>query len=188
MNHFAHIPDLDVEPYTNYFINEFIPSRNFEVNMKDKGRYVQYNRQDFANDPIILELDKILRTRYRFPPIQYFIIFKHTLAQPIHIDGIEKPRICSLNLPLSGYESTKMIFYKVISGAVPSINDANYYSPDDVQPVSEFECKNEWVLVESGVPHNVTNINPNNPRYTLCIRFFTNPTFEFLVNRMNGPA
>ena len=114
-------------------------------------------------------------------------IFKHLSdGQSIHIDGVQVPRYSSLNLPLSGYEKTKMAFYKVINNIEPVISNANYYSKNDVEQIDEFKCKNEWVLVNSGIPHNIQHIDKNNPRVTLCIRFKSNPTLSDLVNRINS--
>ena len=188
MNHFVHLPNLDAELYTNYFLNEFIPSRNFEVNLSNTSRYIQYFRKDFSQDPVILKLDYVLRTSFNFPPIEYFSIFRHTSCQRIHVDGINIPRYASLNLPLKGYESTKMIFYEKNKGINPRVTDANYYKLEDVYPVSELLGSNQWVLVDSNIPHNITNVDFANPRYTLCVRFYTNPTVTDLLNKMNGPA
>ena len=186
MTYFVHLPELDSKLYTDYLLNEFIPSRNFEG--ERQHRYIQYFRKEFVRDQTILQLEHTLKKLYKFPPIEYFSIFKHIANQPIHADGMNIPRYASLNLPLSGYESTKMLFYKKNSNVTPKIEDANYYSPSEVELVSELDGTNDWVLINSSVPHHVVNINPEFPRYTLCVRFFTNPTISFLSDRMNGPA
>lgn len=188
MNYFVNIPDLEVEKYTNYFLNDFMPSRNFEVNLSNTLPYIQYFRKDFYQDTVLLELDSVLQIKFNFPPIEYFSIFKHTGYQSIHVDGIKIPRYASLNLPLKGYESTKMMFYERNKDINPRITDANYYKLEDVHSVSELLGSNQWVLVDSSVPHNITNVDFDNPRYTLCIRFYGNPTIAHLLNKMNGPA
>ena len=186
MTYFVHLPKLDSKLYTDYLLNEFIPSQNFEEELQH--RYIQYFRKEFIKDRMILRLEHTLKTLYKFPPIEYFSIFKHTANQPIHSDGMTIPRYTSLNLPLCGYESTKMLFYKNISSVTPDIKDANYYLPSEVELISELDGTNDWVLVNSSVPHQIVNINPEFPRYTLCVRFFANPTIGFLIDRMNGPA
>jgi hypothetical protein len=188
MNYFVHIPDLEVEKYTNYFLNEFIPSRNFEGNLSNTSCYIQYFRNDFYQDPVILELDLVLRKKFNFPPLEYFSIFKHTGYQAIHVDGTNIPRYASLNLPLKGHESTKMMFYEQNKSIKPRITDANYYDLENVLPVSELPGSNQWVLVNSNIPHNIVNVDFNNPRYTLCLRFFGNPTMSQLVDKLIGPA
>lgn len=187
MKPYLHLVDLEVDKYTNYFLNEFIPANKFNQQITNTNRYVQYELPSFFNNPVIKELEYILCTKYNFPSIQYFIIFKHLNdGQAIHIDGVQVPRYSSLNLPLSGYEKTKMAFYKVINDIDPVISNANYYSKNDVEQIDEFKCKNEWVLVNSGIPHNIQHIDKNNPRVTLCIRFKSNPTLSDLVNRINS--
>ena len=188
MSYFVNIPNLEVEKYTNYFLNDFIPSRKFEDNLPTNLIYVQYFKKDFYTDTVIKELDFMLQEKFNFPPIEYFSIFKHSIGQQIHIDGIHTPRYASLNLPLKGFESTKMIFYKKIIEVDTRIADANYYKETEVTPVTELLGCNQWVLVNSGVPHNITNVDLANPRYTVCIRFYNNPTFSQLVDQMNGPA
>lgn len=184
MSYFVHIPELEVEKYTNYFLNEFIPSREWN----GQTTYIQYFKKDFYMDPIIRKLDFELQIKFNFPPIEYFSIFKHKKEQDIHSDGTHIPRYASLNLPLKGFESTKMVFYETTNNIVPKITNANYFSEKDVSPVIELEGSNQWVLVDSSIPHNIVNVDCNNPRYTVCLRFFTNPTLSELVNRMNGPA
>jgi hypothetical protein len=187
MSYFVHIPDLEVERYTNYFLNDFIPSRDFENQVSNK-KYIPYYVKDFYKDSTISKLDFELQSKFNFPRIEYFFIFKHTIDQTIHTDGIKIPRYASLNLPLKGFESTKMLFYMQKNNVTPKINDATYYKPEQVYPVAELLGSNQWVLVDTSIPHNIANIDSNNPRYTVCIRFCTNPSFLELVNRMNGPG
>ena len=155
-------------------------------NGKGKTVYNTYYRKEFYNDDIIMALDHILQKKYNFPPIEYFIIFKHDDTQSIHHDGLHIPRYASLNLPLSGFTSTKMVFYKIIVATPLNVVDANYYLPENVEPVAELEGSNEWVLVDSSSPHNITNINFTDPRITLCVRFMSNPTLTQLLSKMNG--
>ena len=185
MTYFAHLPSLNTEPYTNYLLDTFMPKHNFDEQHKIQT-IVHYFKKDFYNDTVIMELDRLLQQKYNFPPIEYFIIFKHESQQAIHHDGKDIPRYASLNLPLKGFESTKMIFYKKIVDATPTISNANYYLPENVEPVIELAGSNEWVLVDSSVPHNITNVDFNNPRITLCIRFFSNPKYDFLVKKLTN--
>jgi hypothetical protein len=186
MTYFVRLPSLNVEKYTDYFLNTFMPNNDFDEKLTSL-RYVQYVRKEFYNNPIIMSLEHILREKYNFPPIEYFIIFKHEGNQSIHHDGLEIPRYTSLNLSLSGFESTKMIFYKTTVDTPLIISDANYYLPEKVEPVIELEGNNEWVLVNSSIPHNITNIDFTNPKITLCIRFISNPTIDQLLSNITGP-
>lgn len=184
MTYFAHLPSLNTEPYTKYFLDTFMPKHDF--NVKHERTYIQYFRKEFYNDPVIMVLDQILQRKFNFPPIDYFSIFKHDRPQSIHHDGLQIPRYASLNLPLSGFESTKMIFYKVIINTIPNVNDANYYLPETLEPAVELGGSNQWVLVDSSIPHNITNVDFNNPRCTLCLRFMSNPTIDQLLSNINS--
>lgn len=183
MTYFTRLPYLNVKNYTNYFLHTFMPKNNFDEKHKSLF-YIQYFRKEFYKDSTIMLLDLTLQKKYNFPPIEYFNIFKHERQQTIHHDGIEIPRYASLNLPLQGFELTKMIFYKKLVESPLNISNANYYLPENVEPVSELAGSNEWVLVNSSVPHNITNVDFNNPRITLCIRFISNPTYDFLVKNL----
>jgi hypothetical protein len=185
MTYYKYLPSLNVKSYSDYFLNTFIPKNEFNEK-KGTSLYVQYFRKEFYTDPMIMYLESELYKKYNFPPIDYFSIFKHESPQPIHHDGIKIPRYVSLNLPLSGFESTKMIFYKIIGNIFPTVEDANYYLPETVEPVVELEGSNEWVLVNSSIPHNITNVDFNNPRFTLCLRFASNPTIDQLLSNING--
>ena len=169
------IDGLDIDSYSEYFLSIF------HVQLRNQmSQFFQYK----VNDPAIKKLNDILVTKYQFPPIQYFIIFNHNKDQPIHIDGIDTIRHASLNLPLSGIDSNKMIFYKLKKDSVPVITNANYYTKSDVEYLAEIDGKKQWALVNSGIPHQVINIDSNQPRITLCIRFYTNPTFEYLLSKL----
>lgn len=180
--YFQHFPKIDSVEWTEYFLKEFIPKYNFFENLSKSGyNYVQYH--DIHMDPAIAKLSSILTSKFNFPPIDYFLIFCHkTTTQAIHVDGTYQPRYASLNLPINGYENTKMIFYKKNNpSAKIAVTDANYFNKEDLTPVAEFDGANEWVLVNSGEPHQVIGIDTANPRITVCLRFIRNPTFEKLV-------
>jgi hypothetical protein len=186
MNYFAHLPTLSVDPYTDYFLNTFMP-----LNFKEHtGLFTPYLKKDFSDDPIIKELDNLLQTKYNFPPIFYFSIFKHNQPQKIHVDftgGKHEFRHASLNLPLSGYKSTRMIFYTEKKDTSPRLgNDAYFYDIDQVEHIAEFKGSNDWVLVNSGVPHQIIAENHNDPRITLCIRFESNPTIDECIEMVRG--
>jgi hypothetical protein len=186
MNYFAHLPTLSAKPYTDYFLNTFMPL-NFKAH---EGLFTPFLKKDFIDDPILTELDNLLQTKYNLPPIFYFSIFRHSQPQRIHVDFTGQQhdfRHASLNLPLSGFESTKMIFYKEKQGMSPRLgNDAYFYSLDQVDPIVEFKGSNDWVLVNSGVPHQIIAENLDNPRVTLCIRFEGNPTIDECLEMVRG--
>jgi hypothetical protein len=175
--------EIDSVYWTDYFLNEFIPKYKFlERRIDADSRYIIYDRKEFYTESKILKLSLLLTKSLKFPPIQYFTIFRHVTDQPIHSDGGAVPRNVSFNLPLAGYEGTVMNFYnKKNSNIEPIVTDANYYNLTDLNLVCEFTGNNEWALVNSAVPHNIVNVNPDNPRYTVCLRFFGNPTFDDLV-------
>ena len=184
MQYFQHFPEIDSVEWTEYFLKEFIPKYKFFENLsKSTYNYVQYN--DIYNYPAIAKLSSILKSKFNLPPIEYFLILRHNKeTQPIHIDGVKQFRYASLNLAIKGFENTKMIFYKKNnSNADVSVTNAYYYDIKDVTPVEEFTGTNEWVLVNSGEPHQVIGIDTDNPRITVCIRFVGNPTFKELIKR-----
>jgi len=169
------IDDLDISSYSEYFLS------TFHVQLANPmSQFFQHK----VNDPVIKKLSDILVTNYQFPPIQYFILFNHIKEQPIHVDGIDTIRHASLNLPLTGKDSNKMIFYKLKKDSVPNITTANYYTKSDVEYHDEIDGQKRWVLVNSGVPHQMINIDDSHPRITLCIRFNNNPKFEYLFSKL----
>lgn len=180
--YFQHFSKIDSIEWTEYFLKEFLPKHKFFENLsKSEYNYVQYDSMNI--DPAIAKLSSILTSEFNFPPIECFLIFCHKKEkQPIHIDGTRKLRYASLNLSISGFENTKMIFYKKNNpNASVEVTNANYFDIKDLTPVAEFNGANEWILVNSGEPHQVINIDTNNPRITVCIRFLNNPTFGNLI-------
>jgi hypothetical protein len=181
--YYQHFPEIDNVYWTNYFLKEFIPKHKFFENTSDTGSsYIQWYKKDFINELQILKLNSLLSSKLQFPPIEYFLIFRHNdMDQLIHADGGKILRNSSFNLPLLGYNGTSMCFYEQKTILPPTIGNANYYKTDNLTLVEKFTSGNEWVLVNSAVPHNVVGIDSNNPRLTVCIRFLGNPTFEDLI-------
>jgi hypothetical protein len=182
-NYYQHFPEIDNVYWTDYFLNEFIPKYKFYESIKES----LYNYVFYANKnqyPGILELSTELTTKLKFPPIEYFLIFKHVdIDQPIHADGENIVRYSSFNLPLFGYAGTNMCFYKMKDDTIkPEIRNAYYYNKENLTVIDKFSGENEWVLVNSGVPHNIVDVNSTDPRITVCIRFYGNPTFQDLIN------
>jgi hypothetical protein len=172
---FKFIDGLDIDSYSEYFLSTFHVQLGNQM-----SQFFQYK----VNDPIIKKLNDILVTNYQFPPIEYFILFNHKRDQSIHIDGIGTIRYASLNLPLAGQDSNKMIFYKLKKDSVPIITNANYHTETDVEYLAEIDGRKRWTLVNSGIPHQVTNIDSSHPRITLCVRFYNNPSFEHLLSKL----
>jgi hypothetical protein len=180
-NLFKYLPQIDAIKYTDYFLNKFLIESTFQEQLT-KLTYARFTLSDLNTDTIN-ELNKQLMSTFNFPPIDYALVFKHTVPQSIHIDGVNPVRYASLNLPLSGYENTKMIFYKsnlTVNDIIPI--DAFYFPRDKVDYCGELPGSNNWVLINSSIPHQVVNCDFNNPRITLCFRFRNNPTFENLAN------
>ena len=183
--YYQHFPEIDNVYWTDYFLKEFIPKYKFFENTSDVGSsYIEYYEKDFINEKEILKLSALLTSKLKFPPIHYFLIFRHVdMDQPIHADGQAMLRHSSFNLPLLGYAGTNMCFYEMKNHDIkPEISNANYYNKENLTIVDKFSGGNEWVLVNSGVPHNVVDMNSTVSRITVCIRFKGNPTFEDLVN------
>jgi hypothetical protein len=180
-NFYKHFPEIDSVFWTEYFLNEFIPKYKFHDKL-DEYNYVQYDHKN--QYPGIVKLNSLLMKKLKFPPIEYLLIFKHRNGnQPIHADGLKVLRNTSFNLPLIGYEETKMNFYEKKNINIETkITNANYYNLEDVVLVEQLSGGNEWVLVNSSVPHNIVSVNKEKPRMTVCLRFIGNPRFESLVN------
>ena len=184
-NYFKYFDTINTKPYIEYFLNVFIKKNNFieEVKKGTTGTYIIYqaNQSD-----MIKSLSKELNKKYNFPAISHFLLFYHTSNQSIHADGYPITRWCSFNLPLSGWEGTEMNFYKEKPNATTRDAESRYYRPDEVEFQERFECINKWVLVHSGLPHNVCNMTKENPRITLVTRFHDNPSFEMLCKLSNS--
>jgi hypothetical protein len=183
-NFYKHFPEIDNVYWTNYFLNEFVPRyRVLEQLPNTKSSYIMYSKKDFSKNLEILKLSSLIVSKLNFPSIEYFSIFKHTYSQPIHADGKSALRYASFNLPLIGFEGTKMCFYNTKSNIIPKIEDAYYFKEDDVCLATELAGTNNWVLVNSAVPHNIVNVDSSNPRLTVCVRFVSNPKFENLITK-----
>ena len=183
-NFYKRFPEIDNVYWTNYFLNEFFPKYKIfeQLSMSNTSSlYTMYLKKDFYKDLEILKLSSLLVSKLNFPSIEYFSIFKHRYAQTIHADGKSTLRYASFNLPLVGFEGTKMCFYNTKPNVIPKVTDAYYFKEDDVCLATELEGKNEWTLVNSSIPHNIVNSDFNNPRITVCIRFNGNPKFEDLI-------
>jgi hypothetical protein len=172
--------DLEYDSYRSYFVNEFIP-QHLEFESLNEGSNYKFFRENSIT-PKIRELEAELIDRYNFPPLEYFIVFLHKLDQKVHVDGIDSIRYASLNLSLLGYKDTSMKFYLPTSSRKVII-DARYYADEDIVLKDEFVTPDKWTLVNSGVPHQVTDIKSDDPRVTVCFRFQGNPTFMSLLLR-----
>jgi hypothetical protein len=183
-NFYKHFPEIDNVYWTYYFLKEFIPKYKFFENtsFNTRSSYLEWFKKDLPFETEILKLSSLLSSKLRFPPIEYFLIFRHNnMDQTIHSDGREILRNSSFNLPLLGYEGTSMCFYEQKTILSPTIRNANYYEKDNLILVEKFTGGNEWVLINSAVPHNIVDMNSSNPRLTVCIRFVGNPKFEDLI-------
>jgi hypothetical protein len=185
-NYYKFIDILDTKEYIDYFLNDFIKEHNFiELITKQVNKtYIVYPIHEYYN-PLTAKLSRELTRKYKFPPISHFILFYHTGNQSIHADGSAVSRWCSFNLPLIGWEGTRMNFYSAKPDVVSRNAESRYYHKDDVVYQDHFDCTNNWVLVHSGLPHHVCGMTPEKPRITLVNRFFGNPTFETLTSLIN---
>ena len=140
-------------------------------------------RQHESYDSMIDLLDKEISAIIPFLKIDYISIFKHRHKQPIHIDGHAEIRSASLNLPLINFETTTLNFYRSLKDQLPIPTTTGFYFENhEVELVETLPGTDEWVLVNSGCPHNIDNVDSYNPRYTLCVRFKNNPKFTNIVN------
>lgn len=172
-NNYISIPNLEIEPYSNYFLNKYDLNNSFQ-------EYKQINvfYQNDIKDPIIYKLENELRTNYKFYyPIDYFVLFYHTADQSIHLDGTKVHTLCSLNLPLIGNNNIKFIFYKPLENYDLEINIARNIKNKDLKIIEIIPHKKEWILLNPNVPHQIIGAKKDNPRVTLCVRFIGNPTF-----------
>jgi len=183
MNHlFKLLPELDSTYYRNYFLNTFIPENKFLEESSFYNEY--YNLKLF---PEINKFGKYLTEKYRFPELEYMIVFRHARQQSIHADGTaNNTRDTSLNLPIRGYEKTKMVWYMPKIGERPIISTAHYYESSQVDKIESVDSTNEWILVNSKIPHNIINSDFTNPRITACLRFKGNPSFMELSNLVDA--
>lgn len=182
--YFYHLHKFDQVKYTNYFVKEFIPRENFEDTLRKSGnRHVGYH--NLENYTVIQQLSQELTDKYKFPKVAYMNIFYHTSDQPIHSDGISYPIYSSLNLPIVGFEKSTTLFYKSRESARIT-RDGNYYKPESVEIVGSLAGSNQWVLIDSSIPHNVVGATAHQPRITVCLRFYGNPKFQELREFVQG--
>lgn len=179
---FATLPEIDTKFYTSYFLDTFYTEENRKKYLLSPSVYIRLGKADLNTAPIN-ELSNYLVSKFNFPEFSYALMFMHLRPHhPIHIDGHLEVRYSTLNLPLAGYDNTKMVFYKMKPGATaPTKADATYFGKDSVEYYGELEGKNEWVLANSSIPHHIVNVNPAIPRLTMCFRFEGNPKFEDLA-------
>ena len=185
-NYYKFIDIPNTNEYIDYFLNTFIKEHNFiELVTKQVNKtYIEYPIDKYHN-PMTSKLNKELSEKYKFPPISHFILFYHTSDQAIHADGSLVPRWCSFNLPLIGWEGTRMNFYSPKPDVISKDRESRYYAENDVIYQDHFDCTNNWVLCHSGLPHKVCNMTTENPRITLVNRFHGNPTFKVLTTLVN---
>lgn len=176
--HFLHIPPdlLDPAPITEYFKEHF---ENAEVFGTERVKLVYE-----IVEPEFLSFSNYLVDTFDLPPLAYYAMFRHDSDQPIHMDGLSLKtlRMCSLNLPVSGFENSMMRFYEHPE-TITYIKNAIYFNVDQTSTeIDSTECRNEWLLANTKVPHNVT-ITPGQVRYTICFRFHGNPTFAYVADK-----
>jgi hypothetical protein len=179
------IPFLDSNYYTNYFLKEFIPKYNSE-SIFNSHRLAQYGLTDSSilNDSGIKKLNDDLSAG-GFPQIRYFMIFKHQSDQVAHIDGSllpnDRPHV-GVNLPLSGYSQTNLIFYRKLEGIIPVKEKTGQFVYDlsHLEEIGSVIGENEWGIVNTEVYHRVSNISTSMPRYTLSLRLVGNPSYADL--------
>ena len=203
-NLFTYVENLEVEKYTDYFYNVFLEKYAFYQKLEkietdrvnhpeyvSKFRYVKYIPSEI-NDPMVNEIEKFLQEEYKFPKFLHFFIFRHVEPQPIHADAVHawKPPdpptvgLAAFNLPLKGYEGTGIRWYTSKTGEEPKrymTHKGTYFDhEDELAPITTLPGSNKWVLLNTEVPHNVVDINPSNPRFTLTFRFQDNPSYLYL--------
>jgi hypothetical protein len=184
MNSYYTILDsLESQSYREHFLNDFLPMHYPRALYPSGTKYKSFNKEHFT--PKLVELQKQLH-QLNLPDIEYFLVFHHKRDQPIHVDGSKAVRYASLNLVLEGYEGTSMNYYNILSDK-RVFADAQYFTPSSVEFKESFAANPNWVLVNSGEPHNIVGIKPGVPRSTICFRFAGNPTYESLLQNIRRP-
>jgi hypothetical protein len=179
--YFKILDDLEFKSFREHFLKEYIPVYFTEDDLRVKHtKYKYFSPETYSAK--VSEFEQKLIDKYNFPPIEYFLIFIHYSNQRIHVDGIESTRHASLNLALQGYKSTKMKFYSILKDS-KIVLDAQYHNINNLKFEEEFSTPDNWMLVNSGEPHHVVNINKDEPRITVCLRFKENPLFSDLLAR-----
>jgi hypothetical protein len=78
--------------------------------------------------------------------------------------------------------NSKPLFYNENKSNIQlNVSNANYLDLKDLKLVNEFDGSNNWVMINSGVPHQTVGINLDETRTTVCFRFTGNPRFESLI-------
>lgn len=174
------LDNLECDAIRNYLRNTFVP-KYVDTQIGD-NRYVPFTVA-YMKDELKTFEESLLR--YNFPKIAYFLVFVHYDEQPIHIDGYtEEIRWASLNLPIEGYEGTKLNFYESNGDLAQTKSDARYMTDRSALTLVDTLESDKWVIVNSGVPHNVVDVDPKQRRVTICFRFEGNPKFEDLIRNL----
>lgn len=192
-------PNLDSALVREFVVNNFIKNNAID---NTEHQYKTFGNNYVKKIPEISSINDILMSKYNFPEIEYFVIFKLTHEQAIHVDGSLLPRLSALNLPVQGYENTRMNWYEssndvLFTSGLPlsSIENlkfynlkkffkekdiASYYNPSNLTKLASVVTDSSWILVNTGIPHNVSDIQPTVPRFTISLRFKHNPTIQEL--------
>lgn len=174
------LDDLDSEGMRKYFSEIFVP--RYVDPFMGADRYVGFNSSCIKGK--LVDFEKSLE-KYNLPRIGYFLVFVHYNDQPIHIDGhTDEIRHVSLNLSVSGHNTTRLKFYEAPDTIEKTKSDATYFP--DTQSLIHVDSliTDKWALVNSGVPHNAVNAMPTDRRVTVCFRFDGNPQFKDIISRL----
>jgi len=173
----------------NHFLKIVLPNA-FQNKMFENSNVLAV-KHSATQDPLIEHLNQHLMSNFGTPPISAYCLFYFTAPLPIHLDGHGNLPVtrANLNLPLSGWEGNLMNYYTENPGyvtpkALP--NGRTFCDPNQVTLCDQFETTDDWVLVRADRPHNITNMDFNNPRITLSIKFKDNPSFEHLYKCLVG--
>lgn len=177
---FVELSNLESSNFARFMREVFLVREKFFQETETK-LFVMYHRQDLLKYDEIKQLEQQLQKTFNFPAIDYLLALKHTCPQPIHTDGVSDNRYSSLNLALSGAESSQLTFYLKKNDSVhPRMVNDRRYDEDDVIPIYSLKGTNHWTLINSNVPHSVNIVDESSPKITMAFRFFGNPTFDEL--------
>lgn len=186
----------------NYFSDIQLVKEKFNDKILDLLSRRQSSQRNHFWDPVteeILSLQNDLEILQDLKKIGMSVhhvnmfVCKENRVGGLHIDNARDPRNCSLNLPISGCEGSKMIwvdpdqfFIKetdlrdgpragLPSGHATDPKDWNIIETIDAGPVTLFKT-NTW--------HSIDNRGNPNPRIALAFRLALNPKLETVIDKL----
>ena len=171
--------------YFEIFVNNILKYKNNEYHVK------MYVDKDIKNFISKLELYNDLVNAGLTIHRAVIFVCKPNVIGGLHIDDFDDPRHCSLNLPISGGNLSKILWIKndqfemrkKVNLGVPV--NASMINPEGWDVIDSATLA-KTTLVKTDNWHTVDNRYNPYPRVSLAFRFSNNPTMEHVVKLLTA--